>query len=157
MKTINIWCDGSALGNGKDDACCGAGVVLEYNGVLKELSIPLPNYKTNNQAELYASCAALEAISEPCHVKMYTDSKYVEQGVTSWLEGWKRRGWRTANKSAVKNVELWQRLDNLVQKHNVEFVWVKGHSDNKMNNRADELAVMASKSLKQSIKQGSEG
>lgn len=151
MKTVNIWCDGSALGNGKDDACCGAGVVLEYKGVLKELSIPLPNYKSNNQAELYACSAALEAISEPCDVKLYTDSRYVEQGVKSWIKGWKRRGWKKVDGQPVKNQELWQRLDNLLQVHNVEFVWVKAHADNEMNNKADALAVEASTSLKQGL------
>ena len=149
MKNIEIWCDGSALGNGKDGARCGAGIVLSYNGVLKELSIPLPNYKTNNQSELYAACAALEALSEPCNVKLYTDSSYVQQGITTWLQGWKRRGWVTANKGAVKNRELWERLDSLIQIHNVEFIWVKGHADNERNNKADELAVRASMSLKE--------
>lgn len=145
---VEIWCDGSALGNGKDGACCGAGVVLKCNGVLKELSIPLPNYKTNNQSELYAAIAALEALTKPCKVVLYTDSSYVQQGIVSWIEGWKRRGWRTANKGAVKNQELWQRLDSLIQMHDVEFVWVKGHADNEMNNLADKLAVEASTNLR---------
>lgn len=145
---VEAWTDGSALGNGKKDARCGAGVVLIYKGQLKELSIPLPNYNTNNQAELYAAIAALEALKYPCKVKLMTDSSYVQQGITSWVAGWKKRNWKTANKGAVKNKELWQRLDDLTNLHDVEFVWVKGHSDNQLNNLADELAVKASSSLK---------
>lgn len=150
MSEIVIYTDGSALGNGKDDACCGAGVVLIYNDVVKELSIPLPNYTTNNQAELYAAIAGLEALKRSCSVKLYTDSSYVQQGITSWLSGWKRRGWTTANKkSPVKNKELWQKLNELIQKHDVEFIWVKAHNGDKYNELADRLAVQASTSLKE--------
>ena len=148
IKQVEAWTDGSALGNGKEDACCGAGVVLKCNGVLKELSVPLPNYKSNNQAELYAAIAALDALTQSCRVTLFTDSQYVKNGIGSWISGWKRRGWKTAKGEPVKNKELWARLDNLVNKHTVEFVWVKGHADNEMNNRADELAVLASNSVK---------
>lgn len=148
-ETVTIYTDGSALGNGKKEACCGAGVVLLFGDVVKELSIPLPNYTTNNQSEIFAAIAGLEALKRPCKVNLFTDSSYVQQGVTSWLSGWKRRNWMTANKGAVKNKELWQRLDCLVQQHDVEFHWVKGHNGDKWNSRADELAVAASNSLKE--------
>lgn len=149
MSDVVCYTDGSALGNGKDSACCGAGVVLLYGEALKELSIPLPNYKTNNQAELYACIAALEALKRPCKVILYTDSKYVQEGITSWIHGWKRRNWKTASKSDVKNKDLWVRLDNLISVHNVEWRWVKGHADDEMNNLADRLACEASARVKE--------
>lgn len=148
-EVVTIYTDGSALGNGKKDACCGAGVVLIFGETVKELSIPLPNYTTNNQAELYASIAGLDALKRPCKVILYTDSSYVQQGITTWMRGWKRRNWMTANKGAVKNKDLWQQLDLLVQQHDVEFRWVKGHNGDKWNSKADELAVAASYSLKE--------
>lgn len=148
IKQVEIWTDGSALNNGKPNACCGAGILLKFGSVMKELSIPLPDSNTNNQAELLAAIIGLETLTEPCSVTLYTDSSYVQQGITSWISGWKSRGWKTANKGAVKNVELWQRLDVQNNKHSVLFKWVKGHADNEYNITVDRLAVEASTKLK---------
>jgi ribonuclease HI len=90
--------------------------------------------------ELTAVIEALEGLSRACEVKLITDSKYVLQGMTEWIEGWKKRGWKTANKGAVKNVDLWQRLDAAVKRHKIEWQWVKGHSGDPGNERADQLA-----------------
>lgn len=148
MKEVDAWTDGSCLDNGKPFARCGAGVVLVCGDVVKELSIPLPNWTTNNQAELAATVEALKALKYPCKVNLYTDSSYVQKGITEWITTWKRNGWKTSNKkSDVKNKELWQELDQLRDIHSVTWVWVKGHADNEWNNLADRLAVAASGSL----------
>lgn len=147
-KFVEIHTDGSALDNGKPYARCGAGVVLIYKGVLKELSEPLPNYKTNNQSEVYAAILALSKLKEPCKVILYSDSEYMRRGITEWMEGWKRRGWKTANKGApVKNKDLWVELDRLVNIHDVTFIWEQGHAGNFYNERADYLARSAAESL----------
>ncbi len=122
--------------------------MLLYGNNKKEISTPLPKYKTNNQAELAACCIALEALKQPCQVTLHTDSSYVEKGITQWVRGWKSRGWKTSTGSDVKNKELWVRLDGLVKQHQVEFKWVKAHADNELNNLADALAVEASSRLK---------
>lgn len=115
---------------------------------MKELSIPLPNYITNNQAEVYAAIAGLQTLKEPCRVDLWSDSNYMKQGITSWIEGWKRRGWKTTNKkSDVKNRELWEELDRLTQIHDVTFHWERGHADNEYNIIADRLAREAAESL----------
>ena len=95
---------------------------------------------TNNRMELMAAIAALEALKRPCSVRLYTDSNYVQDGITKWIHGWKRNGWRTADKKPVKNAELWQRLDAARAPHQVEWHWVKGHGGHAENERADELA-----------------
>ena len=97
-------------------------------------------HTTNNRMELMAAISALEALKKPCVVDLTTDSQYVRQGITGWIHGWKRNGWRTADKKPVKNVDLWQRLDAATERHNVEWHWVKGHAGDEMNERADELA-----------------
>ncbi len=122
--------------------------MLLYGNRRKEISTPLPEYKTNNQAELAACCIALEALKQSCQVTLHTDSSYVEKGITQWVRGWKSRGWKTSTGSDVKNKELWVRLDGLVKQHQVEFKWVKAHADNELNNLADALAVEASSRLK---------
>ena len=98
---------------------------------------------TNNRMELRAAIEGLEALKRPCRVTVHTDSQYVKNGITQWLAGWKRNGWRTAGRSAVKNVDLWQRLDAAAEPHDVKWTWVKGHSGNAGNERADELARAA--------------
>lgn len=115
---------------------------------MKEISHPIPE-GTNNVSELTACILALEALKEPCKVILHTDSQYCIKSMTQWLSGWKSRGWRTANKGAVKNVELIKRLDELCQIHTVEWVWVKGHNGDLGNERADALACQASASLKE--------
>ncbi|MGB5455589.1 MAG: ribonuclease HI [Gammaproteobacteria bacterium] len=95
---------------------------------------------TNNRMELMAAITGLEALSRPCKVKLYTDSKYVLDGITRWMAAWKKRGWKTANKQPVKNMELWQRLDAATSSHDITWVWIKGHSGDAGNELADELA-----------------
>jgi ribonuclease HI len=117
----------------------GWGVVLSYGTVVKELhgSDPLT---TNNRMELMAAINALEALTRPAAVTLYTDSRYVLDGITKWLPGWQRNGWRTAGKQPVKNVDLWQRLVAAMAPHEVTWRWVKGHNGDPGNERADELA-----------------
>ena len=95
---------------------------------------------TNNRMELTAAIEALDALKRPCRVELHTDSQYVKNGITGWIKNWKRNGWRTADKSPVKNVDLWQRLDAALAQHTVHWHWVKGHAGHAMNERADELA-----------------
>jgi ribonuclease HI len=95
---------------------------------------------TNNRMELMGAIAALEALNKPCSVELHTDSQYVMKGITQWISGWKARGWRTADKSPVKNVDLWQRLDAARARHTVDWRWIKGHAGHEFNERADELA-----------------
>ena len=97
-------------------------------------------HTTNNRMELMAAISALEALKKPCTVDLYTDSQYVRQGITGWIHGWKKNGWRTADKKPVKNVELWQRLDAALKSHQVRWHWVKGHAGHDENERADQLA-----------------
>ena len=107
----------------------------------KELSGGEPN-TTNNRMELMAAISALEALKQRCAVTLFTDSKYVMDGITKWINGWKKNGWRTADKKPVKNAELWQRLETARSKHDVTWQWVKGHAGHAENERADELARM---------------
>ncbi len=97
-------------------------------------------HTTNNRMELMAAISALETLKKPCTVDLYTDSQYVRQGITGWIHGWKKNGWRTADKKPVKNVDLWQRLDAALQQHQVRWHWVKGHAGHDENERADQLA-----------------
>lgn len=119
-----------------------------YGEYISEVSVPLPQYKTNNQAELSACCLALNRLKQPCNVTLHTDSSYVEKGITQWVKGWKRKGWKTSKGEPVKNKELWLELDELIKVHNVDFRWVKAHADNEYNNLADALAVKASNEVK---------
>lgn len=144
MKKIVVHTDGACSGNPGDG---GYGAILEFTdrtGQLhrRELS---EGYRdtTNNRMELLAVIAALEALQEPCAVEVYSDSSYVIKGITEWLPGWVRAGWRTAAKKPVKNQDLWQRFMKAAQPHQIQLHWVKGHADNPGNNRADELAVAA--------------
>lgn len=137
MKRIEIFTDGACLGN---PGAGGWGVILRYNDVEKELSGGEVE-TTNNRMELTAVIMALEALKEPCNITLYTDSRYVMDGIEKWIFNWKKTGWKTANKKTlVKNVELWQKLDELKSKHEIRFVWVKGHAGHIENERCDELA-----------------
>ena len=145
MKKVTIYTDGACSGN---PGAGGWGAILQYNGHEKEISGG-DKLTTNNKMELLAVISALELLKEPCEVDLYSDSKYVIDSITKgWAVGWKARGWKKADKSPAKNIELWERLLNLLETHNVTFHWVKGHADNPYNNRCDELAVNEWKKLK---------
>ena len=135
-RRVEIWTDGACSGNPGPG---GWGVILTFNGVEKELSGG-EALTTNNRMELTAAISALEALTRPCAVNLHTDSIYVRDGVTGWIHNWKKRGWTTADKKPVKNVELWQRLDAAAQRHDIAWKWVKGHAGDEMNERADALA-----------------
>jgi ribonuclease HI len=136
---VEIFTDGACRGNPGPG---GWGAILRYGAVEKELSGGEPQ-TTNNRMELMAAIAALEALKRPCNVRLYTDSQYVRDGIMQWLSGWKARGWRTADKKPVKNVDLWQRLDAAAAPHKVEWIWVRGHAGHPENERADALARAA--------------
>ena len=138
-RTVDIFTDGACSGNPGPG---GWGSVLLYRGHRRELSGGDPQ-TTNNRMELLAVIRALEALSRPCHVTIHTDSTYVMKGMTEWLEQWKNRNWRTAARKPVKNVELWQQLEEVLAPHEVKWRWVKGHSGVPENERADELARLA--------------
>lgn len=133
---VKIYTDGACKGN---PGAGGWGVLLEMNGKEKEL-FGGEAHTTNNRMELLAVIRALEALKRRCTVQLHTDSKYVQQGITEWIHGWKKNGWRTAAKKPVKNDDLWKALDQLAQKHDVEWLWVKGHAGHNGNERADDLA-----------------
>ncbi|MEM8833185.1 MAG: ribonuclease HI [Pseudomonadota bacterium] len=139
QNKITIYTDGACSGNPGPG---GWGAILQWNGHEKELSGG-EEETTNNRMEMMAVIKGLEALKKPSDVKLYTDSKYVQQGVNEWLEGWKARGWKSASKKPVKNQDLWQQIDSLIQQHSVEFIWVKGHAGHEMNERVDKLAVAA--------------
>ncbi|AWL11851.1 Ribonuclease H [Saliniradius amylolyticus] len=142
MKQIKIFTDGSCLGNPGPG---GYGAVLEYGKHSKELS---QGYQrtTNNRMEMMAAIAALESLNQACEVDLTTDSQYLRQGINQWIHNWRRNGWRTSNKKPVKNADLWQRLDATVQKHQIHWHWVKGHSGHPQNERCDDLARNAAQS-----------
>lgn len=135
-RTVDIWTDGACSGNPGPG---GWGAVLRYGETEKELS-GAEGATTNNRMELMAAIQALEALKRPSRARVHTDSKYVMDGLTKWIHGWKKNGWKTADKKPVKNEDLWKRLDTANARHEVEWKWVKGHADDAMNNRADELA-----------------
>ncbi|PZO55916.1 MAG: ribonuclease HI [Alphaproteobacteria bacterium] len=138
-NTVDIWTDGACSGNPGPG---GWGAILHFAGTKKELS-GAEAATTNNRMELMAAIEALNALKRPSKVRLHTDSKYVMDGVTKWIHGWKKNGWKTADKKPVKNEDLWRQLDEANARHEVTWKWVKGHSDNEMNNRADELARAA--------------
>jgi ribonuclease HI len=144
MSTVNIWTDGACSGNPGPG---GWGAILTYGDTEKELS-GAEAATTNNRMELMAAISALEALKRETKVTLHTDSKYVMDGVTKWIHGWKKNGWKTADKKPVKNEDLWKRLDAANASHDVTWKWVKGHADDVMNNRADELARNAIQTLK---------
>ena len=152
----DTWCAGTSHDQGKgvrivihtDGACRGNpgpggwGAILNDGGTEKEIR-GYDNLTTNNRMELTAAVEALAALTRSCKVDLYTDSKYVQQGITEWIDAWKIRNWKTASRKPVKNVDLWMVLDNLAGKHDINWQWVKGHAGNAGNERADLLANMA--------------
>lgn len=135
-KNVELFTDGACRGNPGPG---GWGVLLRYNGVEKTLHGGEAE-TTNNRMELMAAIKGLEALTRPCHVQLTTDSQYVLKGITEWMANWKRNGWKNSQKKPVKNADLWQHLDTEVQKHQVDWVWIKGHSGHPENELADELA-----------------
>ena len=136
MKTVEIYTDGACRGNPGPG---GWGAVLRHGAHEKTLCGGEAE-TTNNRMELMAAIQALEALKSPCEVTLYTDSVYVRNGIPEWLDGWRRRGWKTASKQPVKNQELWQRLDAAARRHRIDWRWVRGHSGNAGNEHADQLA-----------------
>ena len=135
-ERVIIYTDGACRGNPGPG---GWGAILRYNGTRKSL-YGSDKLTTNNRMELMAAIQGLESLTRQCSISLYTDSKYVLDGVTKWMDSWKSRGWKTAAKKPVKNLELWQRLDDAVKKHKVDWIWVKGHSGDEGNEMADQLA-----------------
>jgi ribonuclease HI len=139
MDHVEIFTDGACSGNPGPG---GWGAILRSKGQEKELS-GSEKQTTNNRMEMMAVIAALEALKRPCRVTITTDSQYVMKGMTEWLAGWKAKNWKTAARKPVKNAELWQRMDQAIAKHEVEWQWVRGHQGHVENERADQLAVKA--------------
>ena len=142
MKHVDIFTDGACSGNPGPG---GWGAILRFNGIEKELSGG-ERETTNNRMEMTAVITALSALKEPCEVTLYSDSKYIIDSVTKgWAVGWRAKGWKKSDKSPALNPDLWEKLLALVEKHNVTFVWVKGHAGHPENERCDKLAVAESK------------
>ena len=142
MKTVILYTDGACSGNPGPG---GWGAILEYGGVEKELSGGEAS-TTNNRMELTAVIAGLSALKEPCIVELYSDSKYVIDGLSKgWAEAWRKKGWRKADKKPALNPDLWETLLDLTHIHQIRYHWVKGHGENEKNNRCDQLAVTESK------------
>jgi ribonuclease HI len=133
---VIVHTDGACSGNPGPG---GFGVILEWNGQKKELKGG-EQHTTNNRMEMMAAITALESLTRTCTVHIHTDSQYLRDGITKWIFGWKKNGWKTADKKPVKNVDLWQRLDAALKTHKVEWHWVRGHAGHELNERADELA-----------------
>lgn len=138
-KTVEIFTDGACSGNPGPG---GWGAILRYGNVEKELCGG-EQATTNNRMEMMAAITALESLKRPTSVRLYTDSQYVMNGITTWIHNWKRSGWKTSDKKPVKNVDLWQRLDAALKAHKVDWVWVRGHNGHIENERADALARSA--------------
>ena len=136
INIVHIFTDGACKGNPGPG---GWGAILKYGDHEKELNGYSPD-TTNNIMELTAVIEALKSLTSPCKIILTTDSNYVKNGITEWIHGWKKKGWKTANKKPVKNKDYWQLLDAEVQRHHIEWKWVKGHSGHPENERADELA-----------------
>jgi ribonuclease HI len=134
---VEIYTDGACSGNPGPG---GWGAVLTYGGRVRELSGGEATPTTNNRMELTAAIQALESLTRPSQVRLHTDSVYLRSGITSWLAGWKRNNWRTAGKQPVKNEDLWRRLDSVAARHEIQWLWVKGHAGDPGNERADALA-----------------
>ena len=133
---VDIFTDGACRGNPGPG---GWAAILRYRDVEKELSGYDPD-TTNNRMEMMAAIAGLEALKRPCRVRLYSDSQYLRDGITKWIHDWKRRGWRTAEKQPVKNIDLWQRLEAATARHVVDWQWVRGHAGHVENERADAIA-----------------
>src|SRR6266542_1899757 len=141
MKKVSLITDGACLGNpGPGGWAC----VLRYNHQRKEL-YGSESHTTNNRMELTAAIQGLKALSEVCEVEVVTDSEYMKKGITEWIHGWKRNGWKTTSKQPVVNQDLWQELDAQVNRHHTTWKWTKGHASHPDNNRCDELATAAAR------------
>ena len=141
MKKVYLTTDGACLGNpGRGGWAC----ILRYDGHKKELWGSEP-HTTNNRMELRAAIEGLSALKEGCEVEVVTDSEYLKNGITSWIQGWKRKGWMTASKKPVVNQDLWKALDRQVERHKTNWSWTKGHASHADNNRCDELASRAAR------------
>ena len=136
MKDVIIYTDGACRGNPGPG---GWGALIQFDTVQKEI-FGGQNGTTNNQMELSAAIEGLSTLKEPCNVELFTDSKYVMDGITQWIQNWKKNNWKTAAKKEVKNKDLWQKLDQLMTYHHVQWHWVKGHSGDPGNEKADRLA-----------------
>lgn len=142
MKKLEMFTDGACSGNPGPG---GYGTILRYNGFEKEISGGEAN-TTNNRMELMAVIAGLQALKEPCSITLYTDSKYVADGIAKgWAASWRARGWKKSDKSPALNPDLWGQLLDLLEEHDVKIIWVKGHAGHKENERCDEMAVAQSK------------
>jgi len=146
-KIVSIYTDGACSGNPGPG---GWGVYLIYNGHEKKI-FGSDADTTNNRMELMAAIMGLRALNKPCTVNVYTDSIYVQKGITSWINNWLKNNWRNSNKKLVKNADLWQNLYKEIQKHEISWHWIKGHANNKGNIIADELAVLGRDKAKNSI------
>ena len=145
MKTVTIYTDGACSGNPGPG---GWGAILEYNGQEKEISGGEAN-TTNNRMELTAVISALQILNQPCIVELYSDSKYVIDALEKgWVFGWKKRGWVKGDKKPALNADLWERLLEQIDRHEMRYHWVKGHAENPKNNRCDQLAVAESQKFK---------
>jgi len=150
-KRVMIYTDGACSGNPGPG---GWGAILFFNGSEKEVSGG-EAHTTNNRMEIRAAIEGLNALKRSCAVDLFTDSQYVRQGVTQWMHNWKRRGWRTADNKPVKNEDLWRELDEAAARHDVAWHWVKGHADDPINIRVDELAVAAMQPFKKNGRRAS--
>ncbi|MFM9843403.1 MAG: ribonuclease HI [Dongiaceae bacterium] len=145
-KIVDIFTDGACSGNPGPG---GWGALLRYDSVEKEL-YGGESATTNNRMELMAAIVALETLKRPVKVRIHTDSTYLRDGITKWIHDWKKRNWRTADKKPVKNIDLWQRLEAALERHDVEWLWVRGHAGHPENERADALARQAIAELRMS-------
>lgn len=139
MNHVEIYTDGACSGNPGPG---GWGAILLFKTERRELSGG-ETLTTNNRMELMAAIGALEALKRPCEVHLHTDSMYLKDGITKWMHGWKKNGWKTADKKPVKNIDLWQRLDEAAAKHKISWRWVRGHDGHELNEAADALARAA--------------
>lgn len=144
---VDIFTDGACKGN---PGIGGWGVLLQYNGHTREL-YGGEKLTTNNRMELLAVIRALEALTQPCEVRLHTDSQYVQKGISEWIHSWKKRNWHTAAKKPVKNDDLWKELDQLTQRHRIEWLWVRGHSGHDGNEQADKLANRGVQSVMENL------
>ena len=151
-KPVVVYTDGACSGNPGPG---GWGAILTWGDKCKEISGGEAT-TTNNRMELMAAISALEALTRPSRVELHTDSVYLKDGITKWIHGWKKNGWRTADKKPVKNAELWQRLDEAQRVHDIDWRWVKGHAGHAENERADELARLALAEFKPSRREQAE-